>query len=247
MVRALAGDVHDPRNHHMTQSVVFGLIVFGVFIVFLGLNFVLIGLDVRARGRPIAPAPGDASSSRCCLGSSRPARSRRSSRSRIRTSGLPVLFAAIAVLLIFRHLTVALLRSEDRAEQLEARSRQLVGLQLGVLTTLVRALGMRDKTTGRHAAAVARYARGLGDRARLQRGGTGHGPHCRAAPRDRQVHLARPRPACRGRPDEDLAIVKQPPAGGGDPRRRARRLWAGRRRDPLPPRARRRRRLPGRV
>ena len=60
------------------------------------------------------------------------------------------------MLLIFRHLMVALLRSEDRAEQLEARSRQLVGLQLGVLRTLVRALGMRDKTTGRHAAAVAR-------------------------------------------------------------------------------------------
>jgi HD-GYP domain-containing protein (c-di-GMP phosphodiesterase class II) len=72
-----------------------------------------------------------------------------------------VLFAAIGVLLIFRHLMVALLRSEDRAEQLEARSRQLVGLQLGVLRTLVRALGMRDKTTGRHAAAVARYARDL--------------------------------------------------------------------------------------
>ena len=75
--------------------------------------------------------------------------------------GLPVLFGSIAVLLILRQLTVALLRSEDRAEQLEARSRQLVGLQLGVLRTLVRALGMRDKTTGRHAASVARYAKAL--------------------------------------------------------------------------------------
>ncbi|HEV2943614.1 MAG TPA: HD domain-containing phosphohydrolase [Solirubrobacteraceae bacterium] len=75
--------------------------------------------------------------------------------------GLPALFAAIVLLLIFRHLMVALLRSEDRAEQLEARSRQLVGLQLGVLRTLVRALGMRNKTSGRHAAAVARYAKAL--------------------------------------------------------------------------------------
>ena len=33
MVRALAGDVHDPRNQHMTHSVIFGLIVFGAFIV----------------------------------------------------------------------------------------------------------------------------------------------------------------------------------------------------------------------
>ena len=53
------------------------------------------------------------------------------------------------------------MRSEDRAEQLEARSRQLVGLQFGVLRTLVRALGMRDGSTGRHAAAVARYAKAL--------------------------------------------------------------------------------------
>jgi putative nucleotidyltransferase with HDIG domain len=75
--------------------------------------------------------------------------------------GLPILFAAIPVLLIFRHLTVALMRSEDRAEQLEARSIQLVGLQLGVLRTLVRALNSRDKTIGQHAAAVASYAKAL--------------------------------------------------------------------------------------
>jgi len=75
--------------------------------------------------------------------------------------GLPMLIGSIAVLLILRQLTVALLRSEDRAEELQARSRQLVGLQLGVLRTLVRALGMRDKTSGRHAASVARYAKAL--------------------------------------------------------------------------------------
>ena len=75
--------------------------------------------------------------------------------------GPTILLASIPVLLIFRHLTVALIRSEDRAEQLEARSIQLVGLQLGVLRTLVRALNSRDKTTGEHAAAVARYAKAL--------------------------------------------------------------------------------------
>jgi putative nucleotidyltransferase with HDIG domain len=76
-------------------------------------------------------------------------------------SGLPVLLGSIVVLLIFQQLTVALLRSEDRADQLEARTIHLVSLQLGVLRTLVRALGMRDETTGRHAAAVARYAQEL--------------------------------------------------------------------------------------
>ena len=67
--------------------------------------------------------------------------------------GLPVLFASVAVLLIFQHLTVALMRSEDRADQLEARSIQLASLQLGVLTTLMDALALRDRTTARHAAA----------------------------------------------------------------------------------------------
>ena len=63
--------------------------------------------------------------------------------------------------MIFQYLTIALLRSEDRADQLEARSIHLASLQLGVLTTLVETLALRDRTTARHAAAVARYARAL--------------------------------------------------------------------------------------
>jgi putative nucleotidyltransferase with HDIG domain len=76
-------------------------------------------------------------------------------------SGLPVLLGAILVLLIFQYLTVALLRSEDRADQLEARSIQLASLQFGVLATLMNALALRDRTTARHATAVARYAKAL--------------------------------------------------------------------------------------
>jgi putative nucleotidyltransferase with HDIG domain len=75
--------------------------------------------------------------------------------------GLPMLFGGLAVLLILRHLTVALLRSEDRADQLEARSIQLASLQFGVLATLMNALSLRDRTTARHATAVARYAKSL--------------------------------------------------------------------------------------
>jgi putative nucleotidyltransferase with HDIG domain len=63
--------------------------------------------------------------------------------------------------LTFQYLAVALLRSEDRADQLEARSIHLASLQLGVLTTLVETLALRDRMTARHAAAVARYAREL--------------------------------------------------------------------------------------
>jgi putative nucleotidyltransferase with HDIG domain len=75
--------------------------------------------------------------------------------------GASALVAAFVVLLIMQRLTVALVRSEDRAEALLARSRQLVGLQLGVLRTLLRALAMRDERTARHAAAVAQAAKAL--------------------------------------------------------------------------------------
>ncbi|HLL92138.1 MAG TPA: HD domain-containing phosphohydrolase [Solirubrobacteraceae bacterium] len=159
-VRALAGNVHSPSNHQMMQGITFGLIVFGVFLVALAVNFVLIGLDTRImEGRtfsrqlreflPLLPGQIAAGALAAILAVA------------YTNLGLPALFASVVVLIIFQHLTVALVRSEDRAEQLEARSRQLVGLQLGVLRTLVRALSMRDKTTGHHAAAVACYAKAL--------------------------------------------------------------------------------------
>jgi HD-GYP domain-containing protein (c-di-GMP phosphodiesterase class II) len=161
MVRALAGDVHDPRNLHTTQGVTFGLIVFGVFLVALVLNFLMIGLDVQfAEGRALRAEIREFFF---------PLLSGQLATGALATIlavaytnlGTPMLVGSVMVLAIFRNLMAALLRSEERAEQLEARSRQLVGLQLGVLRTLVRALGMRDATTGRHAAAVAGYAKAL--------------------------------------------------------------------------------------
>jgi putative nucleotidyltransferase with HDIG domain len=159
-VRLLAGDVHDPRNHHLTQGVIFGLIIFGIFVAALVLNLLVIGLDLRMEeGRsirrqvreflPLLSGELSAGALAVILAVA------------YTNLGLPVLFASIALLLIFQHLTVALLRSEHRAEQLEARSRQLVGLQLGVLRTLVRALKMRDPTIGQHASAVAHYSEAL--------------------------------------------------------------------------------------
>ena len=75
--------------------------------------------------------------------------------------GYPVLLGVVIVIVIFQYLAMALLRSEDRAEQLEARSVRLASMQLGMLATLVETLALRDRTTARHAAAVARYARAL--------------------------------------------------------------------------------------
>jgi HD domain-containing protein len=159
-VRAASDALHIRGSHHLAQSISFGLVLFGVFIVTVGVNFLLVALDAHIdEGRPLAREIRD-------LLALLPGELATGALATIlaiayANVGLPVLFAAVAVLLIFRQLTVALLRSERRADALEARSRQLVGLQLGVLRTLLRALSMRDQTSGRHAAAVARYAKAL--------------------------------------------------------------------------------------
>jgi putative nucleotidyltransferase with HDIG domain len=160
MVRAIIGNVHDPHNQ-LTQGVEFALVVFGVFMVTNILNFALIAVDVRVtegrslRGQvrdlfvPMLPGQIATGALAAILAVA------------YTNLGLPVLLASILVIVIFQYLTIALLRSEDRADQLEARSIHLASLQLGVLTTLVETLALRDRTTARHAAAVARYAREL--------------------------------------------------------------------------------------
>jgi putative nucleotidyltransferase with HDIG domain len=76
-------------------------------------------------------------------------------------AGLAAFVVLLAALIAFQYLTRALLLSEERAEQLEARSTELASLQVGVLAALVQTLSLRDKMTARHSAAVARYARAI--------------------------------------------------------------------------------------
>jgi putative nucleotidyltransferase with HDIG domain len=162
LVRAIVGDVHAPVNAQLTQSVSFGLLVFAVFMVTNALNFAWIALDNRivdGQGSMIAQArilfvpmlSGQIASGALAAALA------------VAYTNLhfPALFGAVLVLVIFQYLMRALLRSEDRADQLEARSMHLASLQLGVLTTLVETLALRDRNTARHAAAVARYAREL--------------------------------------------------------------------------------------
>ena len=161
MARALAGNIHDPRNHLMAQSATFGLIVFAVFLATIGLNFAMVALDVYVdEGRslirqvreafiPLLPGHLATGLLAAILAVA------------YTNLGLPVLFGSVLVLLVFHYLTTALLRSEDRADQLEARSIHLANLQLGVLAMLMDALALRDRTTSRHATAVARYAKAL--------------------------------------------------------------------------------------
>jgi len=161
MVRAIIGDVHDPKNLEEIQSIMFGLIVFAVFMVTNGLNFMMVALDNRViYGRkllgqvrdlfvPLLPGQIATGVLAAILAVA------------YTNLGFPALLGSVIVLLVFQSLAVALLRSEDRADQLEARSMHLASLQLGVLVTLVETLALRDRMTARHAAAVARYARAL--------------------------------------------------------------------------------------
>jgi putative nucleotidyltransferase with HDIG domain len=77
--------------------------------------------------------------------------------------GFASLSALLIVLVLFQILTRELVRSQQRAEQLEERTTQLASLQVGVLAGFVQTLALRDKMTARHSAAVARYARAIAE------------------------------------------------------------------------------------
>jgi putative nucleotidyltransferase with HDIG domain len=73
--------------------------------------------------------------------------------------GIVALVLLVAVLFTFQYLLSELLTSQERAEALEERGRQLASLQLGTISALMHTLDLRDRMTARHCAAVARYAR----------------------------------------------------------------------------------------
>jgi putative nucleotidyltransferase with HDIG domain len=155
IVRASGG-----LDAHSTDTASLGLILFGAFVVATALAFLLFaimtsideGVPLLHEIRELLPIlPGEFAAGILAVVLA----------AAYRGVGASALVAAFVVLLIMQRLTVALVRSEDRAEALLARSRQLVGLQLGVLRTLLRALAMRDERTARHAAAVAQCAKTL--------------------------------------------------------------------------------------
>jgi putative nucleotidyltransferase with HDIG domain len=159
LTRLAVGDVH--ARGADTRGVVFALIVFGVFIATNVLNFALVALHKRVvHGRgffvqvrtllvPMLPGQFAVALLAAIMAVA------------YTNLGYPVLLGVVVIILIFQYLARALLRSEDRAEQLEARSIRLASMQLGMLVTLVETLALRDRMTARHAAAVARYARAL--------------------------------------------------------------------------------------
>jgi putative nucleotidyltransferase with HDIG domain len=81
--------------------------------------------------------------------------------------------AAIAlfgiVLVTFQYLLGQLLLSQQRADELERRTKQLASFQVGMLSALLRTLDLRDEMTARHSASVARYSRAIAKEAGLSR------------------------------------------------------------------------------
>jgi putative nucleotidyltransferase with HDIG domain len=69
-----------------------------------------------------------------------------------------IALAAICVL-VFQYMLRTALQAFERGEELEVRNRQLAALQMGLISTTMKTLNLRDHMTARHSAAVARYAR----------------------------------------------------------------------------------------
>ncbi len=81
--------------------------------------------------------------------------------------GITAIALAAILLLTFQYLLGELLVSQERADELEVRAKQLAGFQVALLSALLRTLDLRDRMTARHSAAVARYSRELAARAGL--------------------------------------------------------------------------------
>jgi putative nucleotidyltransferase with HDIG domain len=155
LVRALGLDGLD--------DVSFGVAIFAVFFVTNTLNFLLIAGPrvithnaslrslVRTLFIPMLPSEALAGALTVAVATT------------YREVGFMPLLALVGVLFLFQVLTRELLLSQERAEQLEARSTQLASLQVGVLAALVQTLSLRDRMTARHSAAVARYARAIAE------------------------------------------------------------------------------------
>jgi putative nucleotidyltransferase with HDIG domain len=73
--------------------------------------------------------------------------------------GIGAVALSAVVLVVFQYLIWARIQAYERGEELSQRTRELASLQVGLLSTVMQTLSMRDAMTARHSAAVARYAR----------------------------------------------------------------------------------------
>jgi putative nucleotidyltransferase with HDIG domain len=73
--------------------------------------------------------------------------------------GLAALMLLMVVMVVYHHVARTGVKAYERGEELARRTEELGMLQVGVLTTVMQTLSMRDPMTARHSGAVARYAR----------------------------------------------------------------------------------------
>jgi putative nucleotidyltransferase with HDIG domain len=147
----------------------FYVLVFGIFLLSLAINFSLIaaytrwvkGISFMAQVRTalIPLLPSELMAALMAVG--------------VAFLYVKVGIAGVAlfgiVLITFQYLLGALLVSKQRAKELETRSNQLASFQVGMLSALLRTLDLRDQMTARHSAAVARYSRAIAQRAGFSR------------------------------------------------------------------------------
>jgi putative nucleotidyltransferase with HDIG domain len=139
------------------------LLALGAFLVALLLNFLIIGgyfsyverSSFRTKvERTLLPVlPSELASALIALGVVRG----------YSTLGTPALALAAVGIFVFQYLLGAMLVSQDRADELEIRARELAGFQVAMLAALLRSLDLRDRVMARHSAAVARYARDIAE------------------------------------------------------------------------------------
>jgi putative nucleotidyltransferase with HDIG domain len=145
------------------------VLVFGTFLLALAMNFSMIAADAcyvwrtsfisRVREALIPLLPSELAAALMTVGVAY-------IYHQIGISGV-ALFGI--VLITFQYLLGALVLSQQRAEDLEVRTKQLASFQVGMLSALLRTLDLRDQMTARHSAAVARYSRAIAKRAGLSK------------------------------------------------------------------------------
>jgi len=73
--------------------------------------------------------------------------------------GMGSIALAAVILFVFLYIVRTSIQAQERGDELAQRTRELASLQMGLLSTVLQTLSMRDAMTARHSAAVARYSR----------------------------------------------------------------------------------------
>jgi len=143
---------------------VFYLLVFGLFQIALAINFLMVAVygcyvertPFSQKLRLLPPVlPSEFASAMLAVGVT----------FIYHQIGISAIALFGVVLVTFQYLLGQLLLSQQRAEELERRSKQLASFQVGMLSAMLRTLDLRDQMTARHSAAVARYSRAIAQRA----------------------------------------------------------------------------------